>query len=101
MSPELVPLRSGGLLAITLPVGPDLSVAYGLDAQLFDAAGAPLGARFPVVRTPGVYRDATAAETSPGVVVVAWSVFEPSALSAVLARRFDLAGRPLGRASAP
>jgi hypothetical protein len=68
-------------------------------AKRFTAAGLPIGAEFEVASGTGRNRVPSVARKGDGSFVVAWANNDDVAPPAILARRFDPAGTPLGPAA--
>jgi len=79
-------------------MGPDGPTNYGVFARRFSPAGAPLGSDFRVNTTVPGYQNYPSLSVSPaGAFVVAWqSAGQDGSVYAIVGRRYDAAGVPLG-----
>jgi hypothetical protein len=95
--PALALDASGNFVVVWDSMGQDGS-GWGLFARRFDAGGTPLGGEFAVNEfTSGMQGRASVAATPDGGFVVAWeSEHQDGNAYAIMARRFDAAGLPLG-----
>jgi len=88
---------AGNFVVVWTGAGEDGS-ATGVFGRLFDSAGTPVSAEFQVNTTTTSYQQQPAvARGSAGDFVVTWSSFNQDASAdAVVGRRFDSTGAPLG-----
>lgn len=88
---EVIPLRSGGLLAAHHTQWAEESDLRG---EKFDALGRPVGKPFVIARDPGLVYGVDAAETLAGDLAVSWISYDDHDRPSLLARMLNAKGNP-------
>jgi hypothetical protein len=88
---DVIPLRSGGLLAARHT---QYARQSDLRGERFDAQGRPVGKPFVIARDPGLVYGVDAAETLAGDLAVSWISYDAADRPSLLARMLNAKGNP-------